>query len=1415
MALYAALSLDVVVAADTHAGLFEWTRMEPRLLAGGWRSFWCLGHQQSGQMRAGVAVLVRDSLLRCGKLQVRTEGATPGPSSSLATRGRLLRVPLRWGGQDLDLVGVYFHASDYQANVSIIESTLQEWCSAAPGGRVVALGDFNFVPCIAVDRGHVPQQQQQQQGAGPGGVGAREGEGNGGMQPPQQQQGPTAATRDTAPAAAWQRCMPGMRDVWREKHPRRRAYTYFHSRSFSRLDRVYVSTALMPQVASVKHADRQPSISDHTPVVMQLLPSGPGVLGPGLPKLRLSLQGDRQCEQQLAAWLTEQEAAMPADDLSVVGWWSGFKQRLRLKVQALNREARDRRANQGAEARRREAWAAVQASRQRLAHCSDGAAASAAVARLQADATALASLLTQEEAVMQQRRRQQWVHSGERPHPAMTKMLRPSQGATFIAGLHAPGSGHLVVDGVGLASIVGQRYAEISTAPQVQRAAQQVVLQAMAQHSKRLTPEQDEELGAPAVSAEEVAQAIQGTAQGKSPGVDGIPGELFRRYREQLAPILARLYSAIGATKQCPSGFLDGAVVPVLKPGGVATDVDAYRPIQLLNYDYRLMAKLLANRLLRVAGHIIDPAQSAFLQHRHIGDSVRLLQLLPQLLRARNQSAIAAFLDFRKAYDTVSRDFLFAAGATLGVGAGFVAWMKVLLTDTYTCAVVNGFQSSFYHCSAGVRQGCPLAPLMYLFAGQALLCHLRQRGIGIDVAAGRLVAAQYADDVETLLPGEEAVPGVVADLTVYGDATGQWVQPPKCQLLPLGRTLVGAAPVAGIRVSATCRSLGVIFGSMGVVGVDWEQRLGVVRDRVQKISRIPDLSMFGRAFAFNGYAISTLLYHAHFTGALPAEHAVQLIKWASALVDAGIGPEDDQRRAPGVPRACMEAHPREGGLGLLPVRAHLHSRLACEAVQVLVGDASKPWVAASRELLQHHVPVVPGGGYWGLALCGRRCLFREAGGRLLPDPLRAFALGIRALPYLRCVGSEPEPGPWCYHIPLWSNPLVAHREQWDWFGQQRQVMVGLEFVLPGLSGLGTLQCIGQGVHWLKIVEDLCTITGDPGARDEAYKMLVWEPVLQKRPRYTNMLAAREDLRVLVAAIPSAWQEAARAVLRARQMGRLPAVTDAQVAAAREKVCVGLGWETRDGEVVELSSLTVALATKCQSLDALSAIADRHDAFIRRVESCDALQPGLGRLPGVTRVLARWWKLRVPNEHKEAAWRLTLDGFPTARRMHTGRHCVACGVAEPGVEHHCWECPVAVAVRHEIEGQLRAHRVGGGTPWLTADSSLRCASLWLGVLPHPGLHRMVWDMVCLAGIGAMEYGRKVAWSAVLDQPALPLLAVERIAGRAAVGEFWRVLADFAVSAVVPRRVQGQSLTHQPFIAWHVVLAGGNGLRVVRH
>jgi hypothetical protein len=127
------------------------------------------------------------------------------------------------------------------------------------------------------------------------------------------------------------------------------------------------------------------------------------------------------------------------------------------------------------------------------------------------------------------------------------------------------------------------------------------------------------------------------------------------------------------------------------------------------------------------------------------------------------------------------------------------------------------------------------------------------------------------------------------------------------------------------------------------------------------------------------------------------------------------------------------------------------------------------------------------------------------------------------------------------------------------------------------------------------------------------------------------------------------------------------------------------------------------------------------------------------------------------------------------------------------------------VREEIEGQLRAFNM------LPAGASLRCRDVWLACSPHHTVHRLVWNMVCLAAIHAFDKGRRAAW-AVASDLVVPVL-VEQVAVRAALGACWDALADFAATARVPRRYRNQLFTRQPLISWHTVLRG-NGLRVVR-
>jgi hypothetical protein len=162
--------------------------------------------------------------------------------------------------------------------------------------------------------------------------------------------------------------------------------------------------------------------------------------------------------------------------------------------------------------------------------------------------------------------------------------------------------------------------------------------------------------------------------------------------------------------------------------------------------------------------------------------------------------------------------------------------------------------------------------------------------------------------------------------------------------------------------------------------------------------------------------------------------------------------------------------------------------------------------------------------------------------------------------------------------------------------------VGLEFVFPELLGLPELQCVGQAVHLSRLLEGLSRPGGDVAMQDEGYSWTVWGPVLGRR----SQLARRQDalgvVRRLMQTIPTAWREAADAVATAH-VGtlQLPTVTATTMAAARARVCANLGWHTRDGEAVRLGSLTVALATKIQSLKSLEIISARHGEHLGRVQ----------------------------------------------------------------------------------------------------------------------------------------------------------------------------------------------------------------------
>lgn len=141
---------------------------------------------------------------------------------------------------------------------------------------------------------------------------------------------------------------------------------------------------------------------------------------------------------------------------------------------------------------------------------------------------------------------------------------------------------------------------------------------------KTIVPEDRIFCDAP-ITLEEVVASISNLKNNKSPGVDGLSAEFYKEFSEHLAPFLLKMFSESIINETLPPTLSQGLLTLIPKPRKDLLLIDNWRPICLLNNDYKLLASLLANRLKKTLTYIIDEAQSGFLKNRHISDNVRLV----------------------------------------------------------------------------------------------------------------------------------------------------------------------------------------------------------------------------------------------------------------------------------------------------------------------------------------------------------------------------------------------------------------------------------------------------------------------------------------------------------------------------------------------------------------------------------------------------------------------------------------------------------------------------------------------------------------------------------------------------------------------------------------------------------------------
>jgi hypothetical protein len=186
---------------------------------------------------------------------------------------------------------------------------------------------------------------------------------------------------------------------------------------------------------------------------------------------------------------------------------------------------------------------------------------------------------------------------------------------------------------------------------------------------------------------EDVTKAVRSLKPNKACGPDCLPPELYHYHSTTLAPILLRVFNEIHSAGTLTDTMRMGEITLLYKKKA-REDIRNYRPITLLNSDYKILSAIITKRIVNVVIDYITPWQTGFVPERLITDNTQLLYLLQSVIEDRYESgdheAGGAFvmLDQEKAFDSVSWDTIRKTFRAMGFGPHMCAWVDVLCNSS-------------------------------------------------------------------------------------------------------------------------------------------------------------------------------------------------------------------------------------------------------------------------------------------------------------------------------------------------------------------------------------------------------------------------------------------------------------------------------------------------------------------------------------------------------------------------------------------------------------------------------------------------------------------------------------------------------------------------------------------------------------
>ncbi|MCH80227.1 cysteine-rich receptor-like protein kinase [Trifolium medium] len=355
---------------------------------------------------------------------------------------------------------------------------------------------------------------------------------------------------------------------------------------------------------------------------------------------------------------------------------------------------------------------------------------------------------------------------------------------------------------------------------------------------------------------EEIKQAVWDCENMKSPGPDGVSFGFIKDFWEDVKGDIFRFMTEFHEKGKLVKG-INSTFIALIPKKDNPSKLNDFRPISLVGCAYKILSKVLANRLKKVMHNIISGVQTAFVQGRQILDGVLIANEVIEEAKRLNREVVFFKVDFEKAYDSVDWDFLEFVMRKMNFPWKWRKWIRESTSTAMVSVLINGSPTKEFIMERGLRQGDPLSPFLFLMVAegfnvlmQKVIMDREFEGYGVGRDEELTIShLQFADD--TLVIGKRSwanIFTVKAILQLFEIISGLKVNFHKSELIGINvddSWLKDAASVLNCKVgSLPFYYLGLPIGADPRKIRTWEPVINSLRKRL--------LSWKNRALSMGG-----------------------------------------------------------------------------------------------------------------------------------------------------------------------------------------------------------------------------------------------------------------------------------------------------------------------------------------------------------------------------------------------------------------------------------------------------------------------------------------------------------------------------------------------------------------------------------